>query len=596
MVVGASACVGLAACPPPPKARPGTTVTASGDVPFPTDFVPPPPLPPPAAGDAKAFGARYLDVVYPRLRDGWTQFLEDCRLRLPPAHPLNNATLAATAAIVLDPQGGLVDVSLVVASGNAEFDEAVVGIIGDAAPFPAPERSLLSDDDHVYLTWGFARDQRQAGTATASLRRIEWSLDRAVPKFIAGGDLAEAARRLAAAAATTAPGEPVVGLTERVMAAAVREGLGSPDLAVQRLAIDAAGAARIAAAARELRSIADGALDIGQRAAAIDALAAVGDRDAVALIRGILEKDQGANAELTGAAARALAALGAGAELGDVVAGWLAAGKAGATPADRSRTWAALLAAAEAPVARAVADANRLVTTGDPAVRGAACRALGGAVAVDAGAWKGLRKGLTDADASVRATCAATIAAVAGAGQRNRASFWAVAPLLRDRDERVRAAAVLAVVRLEPGRAGQELAAVGRDKSPAVLVSLAEAWVATRAVERTAGLLGHEAAAVRLAAATALARGDAAARAALAARADLEPAVRVIAVGATTDRGVLEAATTDPDAAVRAAAATRLIALRGRADALADVAGALAAAPRASAERVRLAGAWLVAK
>ena len=68
-------------------------------------------------------------------------------------------------------------------------------LAADAGPFPAPDRTLLSDDDRLYLTWLFARDERQAGAATATLRRVEWSIDQAVPKFLADGNLSEAARR-----------------------------------------------------------------------------------------------------------------------------------------------------------------------------------------------------------------------------------------------------------------------------------------------------------------------------------------------------------------------------------------------------------------
>ncbi len=571
---------------------------ASGEDTYPTDFIPPPPLPPPAAADPKAFGAHYLDLAHARIRDGWTAFLEDCRLRLPPSHPLNSTTLVATAGITLDGQGQVVEVSLLEKSGNDDFDDVARAVAGDAGPFPAPDRSFLSDDDRVYLTWVFARDERQAGPATATLRRIEWSLDQAVPKFLADGNLAEAARRVA----TAAPGANgvlltrVLGFAERVMAAAVREGLASPDPAVQRVAIEAAGGARIDAAARELRSIADGSLDVGLRAVAITALAEIGDTDAVTMLATILERDQGANADLTGAAARALAKLGGSARLGEIVAGWFAAGKAGKTPQDRARTWAALIASAQAPVPRAIPDATRLLGAGDPVIRGGACRALGAAVTVDAAAWKGLRKGMTDADASVRATCVNAIADAAAAGVRSRATFWQVAPLLKDRDERVRAAAVLAVVRLETARAATELAGIGKDKSPVVVAALAEAWVRTGQAARTAALLGHEAAAVRQAAARALLDGGDASRTLLEGKTDLDPALRVLALAVTKDRGAIEAASADPDPGVRTAAAARLVALRGRAETVADVATQIAAAPVASAERVRLAGAWLQAK
>jgi hypothetical protein len=101
---------------------------------------------------------------------------------------------------------------------------------------------------------------------------------------------------------------------------------------------------------------------------------------------------------------------------------------------------------------------------------------------------------------------------------------------------------------------------------------------------------------VRAAAATALVNGDDAARARFAGHAHADPAMRLRALEVTVERGAIEAASTDPDLAIRTAAAARLIALRGRAETLAGVAAQIAAAPPASAERVRLAAAWLQAR
>src|SRR5688572_28980463 len=115
--------IALAGCPPAKKPKSGSSLTASGEVPYPTNFKPPPPLPPPPAADPRLLGAKYLDAAYARIGDGWTAFLEDCRLRLAPEHPLNDAKLVATASITLDAQGQVVEVRLVDRSGNDDFDE-----------------------------------------------------------------------------------------------------------------------------------------------------------------------------------------------------------------------------------------------------------------------------------------------------------------------------------------------------------------------------------------------------------------------------------------------------------------------------------------
>ena len=50
-------------------------------------------LPPPASLDPGVRGASYLTAVAAQLQPRWDAFLEDCRLRLPRAHPLNATTL-----------------------------------------------------------------------------------------------------------------------------------------------------------------------------------------------------------------------------------------------------------------------------------------------------------------------------------------------------------------------------------------------------------------------------------------------------------------------------------------------------------------------
>ncbi|HVV84333.1 MAG TPA: HEAT repeat domain-containing protein, partial [Kofleriaceae bacterium] len=243
---------------------------------------------------------------------------------------------------------------------------------------------------------------------------------------------------------------------------------------------------------------------------------------------------------------------------------------------------------------------RRLSTDHDLAVRGAACRAMG-SVPADPAAWGVMRRGLGDPDASVRATCAQAIAAAARAGARSDTATKLVIGLLHDRDERVRAAAVAALSALDPARAAKELTAVAGDRSASVQAALATAWgglAGPAAAAKLDELAGSDQPVVRASAIAALAaRGDDASQTRLRALAgDPEPALRAQAVSALHDRAALEAAADDPDPDVRAAAAAQVIAVRGRADSLADVASAVAASPPSSPERVRLAGAWLAAR
>jgi hypothetical protein len=608
----------VAGCPrPAPKRTGGTIVTVDGDPPdFPTGFTPGAPLPEPLPPDPGQFGRRYLEQVYPSLRAAWSAFLEDARLRLPPDHPLNSPTLETRVEIVVDRAGGLVEVRRLTGSGHADFDLVAEEIARDAAPLPAPPAELVSDDDRLYLTWLFARDRRQAGVATAEVRKLEWPVERAVPKLLADRDVAEAARRVAAAA--PAGGDPsgpegrqLLALTAQVMTAAVRDGLRGPDPAVQRLAVDAivavgaaqrrAGDDTLRGAASELTALIDGAVEISLRAAAATALGALGDRDAAPTLASILERDRAGNPELSAAAAAALVAVGAGDVAGEQLRGWL-------DGADRGQVAGALAALARAAVPGTTDATARHVTAEERGVRVAACGALGrlaGAGLDAARAWTALRKGLDDRDASVRAACARGAAVAGGAGATNRATYWKLIKLVKDKDDRVRAGAVLAAFLLEPVKAVKELGAIGKDQSPAVLAAYAEALAVVpaergRPPRSLVALAGHADAAVRARAIAALARraraGEAAAQEiAAGAIVDPELEVRLAALGAIDDPDALVALSSDAAPEIAAAAQVRRIVRLGRWAALPVATTAIAASPPEGADRVRIASAWLQA-
>lgn len=597
-------CLTVAACPPPPK-KPtgGTTVTVDGDPPdFPGGFDPGAPLPDPAPPEAGMFGLAWLEKVYPVFRDGWAAFLEDCRLRLPPDHPLNSPTLETRLQLEVDPGGQIVEVTRLSSSGNPDFDQVAEEIVREAGALPPPPRDLLSDDDIAYVTWLFARDRRQAGVATAEVKRTEWPLEQAVPKFLDAGNLTEAAKRLDRAAAGGDTGQ-LAALTERLVAAVLREGLRSADPAVQRVAIDSIVAARgddsLAPAARELRSIADGSLEIELRAAAIDGLGAIGDRDSATMLLTILERDQGANPALSSAAARVLVSFGSAETVATAIRGWLGG--------DRTRLGGGLSTLARAAVPGTVADITKHVGHQDLGVRVAACGALGtSAASGESAAWKGLRKGLGDRDATVRAACAHGAAAAAAAGPKkktNRTVYWRLVELFKDRDNRTRAGAVLAAIRLDPAKVGEELTPINKDKNPAVLAAYAEGLAvmpgnAGKPPRKLVDLAGHTDVAVRAAAVRALAARSEAEAKKLAAGMVVDPElpVRLAAIPAIDDVATLESLSTDPTAEVAAAAQVRRVVVLGRASSLREVVAAIAAAPAESADRVRVAGAWLRAR
>jgi len=175
--------LGLLACGPPraaPVAQPPAAVV--------------PRLLPPPAIDPGTRGAAYLTAVALSLQPAWHQFLEDCRLRLPATHPLNEMGRWSVAKIVIGKRGELIhfDVVNVVTAGalrSGDFEQAAEQVIRDAAPFPVPPRELWSDDDTVHLEWRFSRDRQQAGPATARVEHVQLSVDEVVDRLIGEHDL-----------------------------------------------------------------------------------------------------------------------------------------------------------------------------------------------------------------------------------------------------------------------------------------------------------------------------------------------------------------------------------------------------------------------
>ncbi len=548
------------------------------------------PLPEPPPPEAGTDGLDYLDAVYPRLRNGWTAFVNDCRLRLPATDPLNRETLRAVVSWVVEPGGKLGQLRVAESSGNADFDQVALDVVRDAAPLPVPPASVLSDDGVAHLRWSFQRDRRLAGVATAALERVTWPPQKAIPAFLAAGMFDRAVARLAQAAAAGGADEQLATLGKAVAGAAIDAALAADDGATQRAGIQAAARAHLHGAGAALEHLARRAVDADSRAEAVAALGAVGARDSVAYLQELALGDEPSAAV---AAMRALAALGAVGQARAKVAGALAGS------GDRRRV--ALAVAAEVPIPEARAVLERLVAAGgDRAERAAACAALGAAAGVgtdhevQTSALALLRKQL-GADAALRAACLRAIDRIARGGGTNRASYWKATDLLRDRDQQVRAAAVLAAAHLNPARFAKELYQLRREHSPVVLVALAEALAVVpgkEALQRLLALSRDDGVAIRRAAAAALGRR---AEPQAAARlgellADDDPDVQLQAL-AHADRqaaGLLDSA----DAAVRTAALVAHFAGQPRAATAGELAQRLGAADSA-AERARIAGAWL---
>jgi HEAT repeat protein/TonB-like protein len=535
-------------------------------------------LRPPDALDLRAPGAEYLTSVAMQLQPGWGQFLADCRLRLPAGHPLNAMTLAATAELVVDASGRVVESRLSTPSGNADFDRAVTDVIADSRTLAAPPPDLLADDDRVHLRWLFARDRRQAGPATAKLVPMSLPLDAVIPRLVARGELARAARRIAAAPA----GSARASATTRVMVAALGEAIASPGGATRNETLDAITRAHVTSLAPQVRVLLAETGEAELRAEAITAVGVLGDTASIPRLVKDLPGDLAEQPAIALAETRALVALGATDAAAAAVATALAT-----TPTSA----AALAAFALVPTPDRVAGLAAQFAHADAATRAALCAAFASSDA----SLVAIGAGLRDADATVRASCADAAHAL---GKPAARLVPRLVELTRDRDRRVRAHAIAALAVLDPAR----LPAVGDD---AALVRSAYAHALAALPPRSAepalrALLDDRDPDVRAAAWSSLAAlpADAVAdRDRLAQRAaeDSAPQVRVAALPALADDDSLARLAGDDAPEVRTAALVRIATRRGRAAMESQLLDRLAAAPPASAERVRIALAWLLA-
>ncbi|MDX2090167.1 MAG: hypothetical protein SFX73_20075 [Kofleriaceae bacterium] len=532
----------------------------------PRPVVPPAPLLAPGPVDPKARGAALLTQLGAQIQPAWGQFLEDCRTRLPADHALNTASLVATAELAVDRTGRITLVALA-SSGNADFDRAVRGVVRDASVLDAPASDLVSDDDLVHVRWLFARDRRQAGPATAELFIVDLPLAQVIERWLARGELARAAARLARAPASDTTRNAAI---ELVLHASLRYVLTAGSSAeARRGAVEAIGRARIASLAPEVRRLVSPTTASELRLAAMATAAALADRNVIDELARSLEVDLASSPPRAIAAARTLVALGETARVESAVRRAL----------ERPTPSPAALAAL-AVVSLPALD-GKLATwfgRGDARVRAAVCTAItrssGRALA---------ERGLRDADATVRAACLDAIARIGLARSRTDV-LTRMRQLARDRDQSVRAHAVAALAAVQGG------SLPGATEDPAAEVRVAAVRDAREA--QLLALVDDPDPDVRAAVVTRLGPRDPAA----VARAATDPAsqVRRAAIASVSDEATLERLAGDDAPEVAREALVALVNRRGRTASATGLLARLAAGP-SDAERVRIALAWLLA-
>lgn len=571
LLLAAAACGG-AAVPPPVQPHPAV-----------------PRLLAPPLLDADAPAASYLTTVALALQPAWHQFLEDCRLRLPADHALNRMALTAIAELELDRSGNVTEIQIE-SSGNRDFDRAARQVIEDASPLPPPPRALWSDDDHMHLAWMFARDRRQAGPATAHVVHVTLPLRGVVARRIAEHDLARAARRILLEPA----GMERERATRQLMVAALRAALASSDLGVRRAAVLAVARAGVHELRDDVRALA-ATTDL-ELATTVIAQGFVPETELPAVVERSLDDEP----------RLAMAALQVLADRAPALAADVARAQLATHPIPDP---AILQVLAIVPLREAEGELIASATRGQPGTRAAACQALGGYHT--ARAWSVSVRGLADRDASVRASCLVALGdRVAGSvtARAKQAVRARVRTLTRDRDAVVRARALGVLAALDPADDPADdpaaLPDASDDRAAEVRVAFVHALAHRPRADAEAQLLvlaDDRDPEVRAAAWTVLASAsdlerDIGARAARA-MTDSAPQVRLAALPAVRDDALLaRLATRDESSDVRTAALVQRAQIRTRhamADALLE---RIAGTPVGSAEHVRSALAWLLAR
>jgi TonB family protein len=151
----------------------------------------------------------YLRKVHAHVHKRWADnFLALIGQNLALSNPLNDGTRVAEADIVIGPDGKLVSATVTKSSGFAGFDDAVPEVLRDSAPFPAPPQSARSDDDNLHLHWTFARDQRRC--SGVAVLHVDDPLEIAIPKLMHKGRRDEMVARLQSARTLGTHAEPSV--------------------------------------------------------------------------------------------------------------------------------------------------------------------------------------------------------------------------------------------------------------------------------------------------------------------------------------------------------------------------------------------------
>jgi HEAT repeat protein len=367
--------------------------------------------------------------------------------------------------------------------------------------------------------------------------------------------------------------------------------------AAKVMALEVVGAAKLADFRDQARALLL-STDKDVALAATMAIGSIGNKIDIATLEEFTSGERPASPGFCAAAATSLGILGRGPQVA-----MAAASNLQSPNRDARRAALAVLSKLELESGEAVAVLAKILGGANKSSReerALAAAALGRQATRYAPALKALLAGTSSTDAALRTSCVEAIASSAKAGTRSRLAYWKVLELVRTKDERVRAAAVVALAALDPLRFSKEIQSVRAGGSQLVIMSMASVLgdlPGPIALRRLLDLAGVPNVGMRSAAALGLAKrqDDKAKMVLRSLLADAAPSVRVAALRSLTSEDELKPLLQDESTEVRVAALAALVTQLGKAQTARSAATMIAGTGPDRDLQVRLAKSWLVA-
>jgi TonB family protein len=104
--------------------------------------------------------ARYLMGMHFRIHPVFADWFLVSLKDLPATDPMNQGDLLTGLEMIIDKNGRLAKIGVVITSGLPAFDIAALEAVDRAQPFGPPPSEIVSADGNVHVQWKFYRDER----------------------------------------------------------------------------------------------------------------------------------------------------------------------------------------------------------------------------------------------------------------------------------------------------------------------------------------------------------------------------------------------------------------------------------------------------